>query len=186
MKFFWLVAIVSITVSSALDGLYYQIYSDAFAYQEMQNQMSCVTAIFDQTQSKRGYYMFSGYRKEEQTISKYRGVLLPRDQNCYTMRPSTVHVQNSTNAEQQICLFSVQGNRNYLVATNGALKRTFILSRLQPDPHFPSLHDLEFLSINDTIFDYQLPMNLVRTNHSGCFFYPPKDIDYILKKTSGP
>lgn len=168
----------------ALKGLYYQIYTDAYAARQMQNQLSCVTAIFDDIRSNRGFYVFNGYNATTQKISKYNGQLMPssHNQNCYDMIPSH-GVSNTTTMVQQICVFPVDVHKNYLVASNGNLKRTFVLTKFQPDnKNFPSRHDPEFVLVNDTIRQYSLQDDLVPTNHTACFFYPPKDIDYVQSK----
>ena len=170
------------SMTMGLKGFYYQIYTDAYAASQMQNQLSCVTAIFDGIHSNRGFYVFNGYHVANQKISKYNGQLAPchNNKNCYDMIPS--HGLNTT--VQRLCLFPTDATRNYLVASNGDLKRTFILTKFQPDNnHFPSRHDPEFVVVNQTLNRYKLPDDLVATNHSACFFYPPRDIvDYVVSK----
>lgn len=175
MKFLSLLLFCFPLFSTALEGLYYQLYTDAYIAQHLQANLSCVTAIFDD----RGFYVFNGYRMHTSTISKYKGQFVPTldKENCFDMKPS-VH-KNTTN---QICLFPVDAQGHYIVASNGNFQRTFILTQYQPNASWPSLDDPDFVMVNQTLQTYHLPNNLVRTNHSSCFFYPPKDLDYILKK----
>lgn len=168
---------------SALNGLYYQVYTDTYVATQMQPNLSCVTAIFDEINRSRGFYMFNGYNVKEQQISKYKGQLVPsyKNKNCYEMKPS--HGEGrGTNTTQKICVFAVDTQKEYLVVTNGNFKRTFVLTQYQPNLHPLSLHEPEFSLINATIAAYGLPTDLVPTNHASCFFYPPKDLDYIIKK----
>lgn len=181
-----LIVLLVASVVSALDGLYYQVYTDTDVSQHMQHRLSCVTAIFDDISTSRGFYVFNGYDVAQQQISKYKGQLLPsyKNRNCYDMRP--VHGGNvSANMTQKICLFPVDSTGDYVVVTNGNFKRTFVLTRFQPDHHSPSLDDPEFAMVNETIATYGLPNDLVRTNHSSCFFYPPKSLGPFKKSTKG-
>ena len=163
--------------ASALEGLYYQLYTDAYVARYMQPQMSCVTAIFDD----RGFYVFNGYDFSQMKISNYKGQLKNnyKNKNCFEMKPN-----GQSNRTDQICLFAVDSQANFVVATNGDFKRTFILTRFQPDHESPSWYDPDFVIVNETISNYGLSNELVRTNHTSCFFYPPKNLDYIIKQPS--
>ena len=172
-------------LASALEGLYYQLYTDVYVAKKMQPLMSCVTAIFDD----RGFYIFNGYNVASKTMYKYNGQLVPsyRNRNCFDMIPSvhprsTNTTTNDTSSKNKICLFPVDSGGNYVVASNGDLQRTFILTRYQPDASSPSLNDPDFVLVNQTLQAYNLSNDLLRTNHSSCFFYPPKTLDYVLKK----
>jgi len=165
----------------ALEGLYYQLYTDAYVAKQMQPLMSCVTAIFDD----RGFYVFNGYNIASQTLSKYKGQLVPsyRNRNCFDMKPSMPSNSTMKESKNKICLFPVDSGGNYVVVSNGDLQRTFILTRYQPDALSPSLSDPDFILVNQTLQVYNLPVGpLLRTNHSSCFFYPPKTLDYVIKK----
>jgi len=163
-----------LSVAHAIDGFYYQMYTDEFVPRSMQPRLSCVTAIFDD----RGYFSFHGYNAQNKSLSKYKGTLTPsyKNKNCYEM---------VSGVRANLCLFPVgmgEDAADYLVATNGNFNSTFVLSRHPPDESF-HLHAPEFVLINETLATYHLPRNLVRTNHQNCFFYSPSSSQEFNKKS---
>lgn len=164
-------------VAHAIDGFYYQMYTDEFVHRYMQPRLSCVTAIFDD----RGFFFFHGYNAQNKSLSKYKGTLTPsyKNKNCYEMSVSGAPRRGG------LCLFSVgmgEDTADYLVATNGNFNRTFVLSRHPPEESF-QVHAPEFVLINETLATYHLPTDLVRTDHHNCFFYPPSSSREFNKKS---
>jgi hypothetical protein len=157
---------LGVMAARALEGFYYQMYTDEFAHRYMQPRLSCVTAIFDEISPDRGFFFFHGYNTQNGSLSTYKGALNPsyRNKNCYEMVSKT--------RGGGLCLFPVGEDADYLVATNGNFSRTFVLSQHKPEDSF-HLHSPGFALINETIAAYHLPTDLVQTNHRDCFFYPP-------------